>query len=301
MRTYAGAWPVMVTPYDKNLKIDYGVYRTMIEWYIAHGVGGLYANCLSSEMYLLDDSERLRLAAEAVKTANGRVPVAATGNLGKTFDEHIMLCRRIADSGVDAVMLLVPEFYDNDDELERYYLTVAEKVDAPLGFYECPVPRHYLLGVELVQRLAHTGRFVAYKETSANLNKIQTLLSVIAGTSLALLQANTSYLRDAIVAGTPGTMSIATNWLPDLVSAVIEKEKAGDVDAGRLQAKLCSMDLVERAVRPVGIKYLLRKRGLPIIPNTRRTPAAPCPLEMLRALDECAGMWFTANGELQST
>ncbi|PIE31386.1 hypothetical protein CSA56_18445 [candidate division KSB3 bacterium] len=96
-------------------------------------------------------------------------------------------------------------------------------------------------------------------------------------------------------------MSIATNWLPDLVSAVIEKEKAGDVDAGRLQAKLCSMDLVERAVRPVGIKYLLRKRGLPIIPNTRRTPAAPCPLEMLRALDECAGMWFTANGELQST
>jgi 4-hydroxy-tetrahydrodipicolinate synthase len=98
MKPYTGAWPVMVTPYDKKLKIDYGVYQTMIVWYLDHGVGGLYANCLSSEMYLLDDDERLALVAEAVKAADGRVPVAATGNLGNTFDDHVAFCRRIADT-----------------------------------------------------------------------------------------------------------------------------------------------------------------------------------------------------------
>ncbi len=299
MSTYSGAWPVMVTPYDSNLHIDYGVYRTMIAWYLAHGVGGLYANCLSSEMYLLDETERLGLATEAVRAADGRVRVAATGNLGNSLDEHITFCRRIADAGADVVMLLVPEFHDNDTDLEHYYLTLADKIEAPLGIYECPVPRRYQLGVELVRRLAQTGRFVAYKETSADLTKIRALLSVTAGTPLSLLPANTPYLSDAVEAGAPGAMSIAANWLPDLVGAVIAKGHAGDPDAERLHAQLCMMELVERAVRPVGIKHLLRQRGIPITPSTRRTTYEPCSPEVLRALEYCAGMWFTPDGELQ--
>ena len=42
-------------------------------------------------------------------------------------------------------------FYDNDADLERYYLEVCDKVEAPLGIYECPVPRSYHLGVPLVR------------------------------------------------------------------------------------------------------------------------------------------------------
>jgi 4-hydroxy-tetrahydrodipicolinate synthase len=249
-------------------------------------------------MYLLDDTERMALAAEAVKAAGGRAPVAATGNLGNTFDEHIAFCCRIADTGVDVVMLLVPEFHDNDADLERYYLTLADQVEAPLGIYECPVPRRYQLGVELVERLAHTGRFVAYKETSSDLAKIQALLSVTAGTPLAILPANTSYLLEAITSGAPGAMSIAANWLPDLVGTVIAKGKTEDPDAERLHAHLCMMELVERAVRPVGIKHLLRQRGIPIVANTRRTDYTPCSPEVLYALECCTKMWFTTDGEL---
>ena len=38
-----------------------------------------------------------------IKTAGGRVPVAATGNLGASLAEHIALCRRVADAGADVV------------------------------------------------------------------------------------------------------------------------------------------------------------------------------------------------------
>jgi dihydrodipicolinate synthase/N-acetylneuraminate lyase len=40
----------MITPFDEGLRIDVGVYRAMITWYLERGVGGLYANCLSGEM-----------------------------------------------------------------------------------------------------------------------------------------------------------------------------------------------------------------------------------------------------------
>lgn len=267
----------------------------MIEWYIAHRVGGLYANCLSSEMYMLDNEERLTLVREAVRVTNGRVPVAATGNLGETVAEHLDLCRRVADAGADVVMLVVPPFIEADSDLERYYLALAEQIDAPLGLYECPVPRPHHLSVDLVRRLAGSGRFVAYKETSCDLNKIKALLAATAGTPLALLQANTPYLLEAVRAGAPGTMSIAAIWLPDLVHEVIEAGRAGQRDADRLHARLCALELAQRVVHPHGSKYLLSKRGVPIAPHSRHHASSLTP-EVRYALDCCAALWFDHAG-----
>jgi len=294
---YMGAWPTMVTPYDKDLKIDLGAYRAMVEWSIERGVGGLYANCQSSEMYLLDAQERLSLVREAVAQAGGRVPVAATGNLGATVGDHIRFCQQVADAGADVVMLVVPTLYDDDADLERYYLEVCDKVEAPLGIYECPVPRSYHLGVPLVRTLAETGRFVAYKETSCRMEKIEALLDVTRDTPFSLLQANTPYLLASIRAGALGTMSTAAVWLPDLVAAVIDKGLAGDPDAERLQGELCVMHFVERLAHPQGTKYLLHKRGLDISPRSRheRFPLTP---EVLQGLDYCAERWFDGQGNL---
>jgi 4-hydroxy-tetrahydrodipicolinate synthase len=297
MAKYAGAWPTMVTPYESDLCVDVGAYRTIVEWYIERGAGGLYANCLSSEMYLLDQDERIILIREAVDAAAGRVPVAATGNLGETVTEHIVSCQSVAAAGADVVMLVVPEFYDHDADMERYYLSIAEQVDAPLGLYECPVPRSYHLGVDLVRTLAQTGRFVAYKETSCDLDKIVMLLNVTRDTPLSLLQANTPYLLKSLQAGGLGTMSTAAIWLPDLVAAVIDKGLAGDADAERLQRLLCAMHLVQRLAHPQGTKYLLGKRGLPITSRSRHEHSPLTP-EVLQALDYCAGRWFDEAGNL---
>jgi 4-hydroxy-tetrahydrodipicolinate synthase len=289
----------MVTPFDEDLQIDAGAYRALVSWYIAHGAGGVYANCLTSEMYHLNTAERLLRVREAVRAAGGRAPVAATGNLGASLAEHIELCQRVAGEGADVVMLVVPEFLLSAAELERYYLTIAEQVSAPLGLYECPVPRPYHLSVELAARLAQTGRFAAYKETSCDLEKIRAHLAALRGTPLALLQANTPYLLEAVRAGAPGTMSIAATWLPDLTAAVITAARAGDPAAEALQARLCALELAQRAVHPLGTKYLLAKRGLPVAPYGRAHP--PLSGEVLRALDLAAQSWFDDHGELKNS
>ncbi len=287
----------MITPYNEDLTIDVGAYRRMIAWYLAHGVGGLYANCLSSEMYALNDEERLRLVSEAVAAVGGRVPIAATGNLGDTVAAQIKFCQRVADAGADIVMLIVPPFYDTEVALEHYYLTLAAQVNAPLGLYECPVPRPYHLSVDLVRTLAQTGRFQVFKETSCDWAKIEALLEVTRDTPLELLQANTPYLLDFIRAGGRGTMSIATIWLPELVAAVIAKERAGLPEAVHLQRMLCALEMVQRVVHPQGTKYLLGKRGLSVHPRTRGMPLLA--REVVQALDYAAAWWFDAEGNLK--
>ena len=292
-----GTWPVMITPFDDDLKIDMNGYRSLLDWYLQLDVGGLYANCLSSEMYHLEPDERLLLISEAVKAANGQRPVAATGNLGGDITEHINFCRQVADTGVDVVMLVVPTFCENDSELEDYYLTIAEKVDAPLGLYECPVPRSYHLGVDLVEKLAETGRFVAYKETQCELPRMKELLNVIQSTPLALLQANIPYLLESVKAGAPGSMNVASIWMPDLVAKVIELGHAGDPAAERLQNILCAMEMAQRTVQLRGIKYLLSKRGFPIKMHVRKEQP-PLSAEEIYGLDCAAEGWFREDGSL---
>jgi len=288
----------MVTPFDANLTLDLGAYRAMIAWYLEHGVGGLYTNCLSSEMYHLDDDERVALVREAVRSAGGRVPVAATGNLGEDVTAHLRLCRRMAEAGADVVMLVVPPFLNDDAALERYYLQMAEQIDAPLGLYECPVPRPYHLSIPLVRTLAHSGRFVAYKETSCDLAKICALAEALRGTPLHLLQANVSYLIEATRAGAPGTMSVASIIAPELVAEVIAAAQRAAPQAERLHARLCALHLAQRQVHPHGSKYLLAKRGVPIATHARQQPSPLSP-EVLAALDHAARHWFAEDGSLR--
>ncbi len=290
MIQYSGAWPVIPTPYTENGEIDRAAYRTLIEWYIQQRAGGLYTNCLTSEMYALTPAERLLLVSEAVAVSAGRVPIAATGNFGATPAEHAAFCRQVAAAGADIVMLVVPETIPDDEALEAYLMRLAGEVDARLGLYECPVPRPYHLGIELVRKLAHTGRFFAFKETSCDPEKITALVEATRGTALAYLQANTPYLLDSVRMGAPGTMSIAAGFAPEIVQKVIEYALASDPRADALHDRLCAMELGERVVHPMGMKYLLAKRGLPF--SMRSRTAQPLSPEVIRALDSAARVWF---------
>jgi len=298
MEKLGGAWPTMVTPFAENGRIDWGAYRRIVEWYIAMGVGGVYANCLSSEMYQLSDSERVRLAREAVDVAAGRIPVAATGNLGEGIEAHLELCRHLAGVGVDIVMLVVPRGMPKREDLAHYYATMAERLDTPLGLYECPVPRRFHLPDELVGELADSGRFVAYKETSENLDRIRRLIARTQSTPLSVLQACNAYLLDSVRAGGLGSMSIAAIHLPDLLRDIIAKGLAGDPDAERLQRLLSAIHLAQRCCHPQGTKYLLAKRGLPITARCRAS-ARPLSAETRLSLDQAAQIWFRPDGALR--
>ncbi|VAX24293.1 hypothetical protein MNBD_IGNAVI01-2634, partial [hydrothermal vent metagenome] len=245
---YKGVWPVLITPYNDDLSIDIDGYRKMLEWYSSLDLGGVYANCQSSEMFELTDDERLLLITEALKVVDRKFPVVATGNFGNNIDEHIEFIKKVADTGAEIVMLTVPTFHNTDEELEKYYLTIVEKTDAKLGIYECPVPRSYNLGLGLVKVLADSGRFFAYKETSCNIDRIKKLIEITSDTNLAYLQANVPYMLEAVKLGAPGSMNIAANWIPDLEIEVLKRGLEGDANADELNGILCGMEMAQRSV-----------------------------------------------------
>jgi 4-hydroxy-tetrahydrodipicolinate synthase len=220
-------------------------------------------------MFLLSEEERHRLARVAVKVAGGRVPVVATGSFGDDAPAQAASVRRMADTGVDAVVLVLPPFAQTEAELGDYFETVLDATDGPLGLYECPVPTRRSLPTALVGRLARTGRFVCYKETSCDPVVLAAQCAATAGTPLAVLQANTPYLLEARRLGCPGSMCISANVAPELVRDVLTLP---DEDASEPHRRLCAIDAIVRLNHPTVAKFLLAERGLPIgLTNRKRT------------------------------
>lgn len=72
-----GLWPVMLTPFTEEKEVDYQGLKALTRWYLEQGAAGLFAVCLSNEMELLTEEERLKISS-CVKEEAGDVPVAST-------------------------------------------------------------------------------------------------------------------------------------------------------------------------------------------------------------------------------
>src|SRR5215213_8000310 len=110
--------PVMITPFDLKAKVDLGVVSALIDFYLAAGVKGFFANCLSSEMFSISEDERLELTKHVVDTVNGRVPVVATGSFGLTIEDKAEFTKKIFDTGISAVILITGHYANVDDSDE---------------------------------------------------------------------------------------------------------------------------------------------------------------------------------------
>ncbi len=102
-----GLYPVMLTPFTDDGAIDWRGVDALTDWYLDNGATGLFAVCLSSEMYDLTDDERLALARRVVARAAPRgAPVVASGTFGGSIAMQAAFVRRMADTGVAAVVAL---------------------------------------------------------------------------------------------------------------------------------------------------------------------------------------------------
>ena len=107
---YRGVWPVMLTPFDDNRQIDWDSLKKLIDWYLAAGVDGLFANCQSSEMFFLSEDESLQLTRFVVDYVADRVPVVASGHTACGLAQQIDQLGKMAETGVDSVIMISNRF-----------------------------------------------------------------------------------------------------------------------------------------------------------------------------------------------
>lgn len=302
MKFPGGVWPVMLTPFTKEGAVDYEGLKSLTDWYIDCGCQGLFAVCQSSEMYFLSLDERLQIAKTVVKAAGGRVPVIASGNISEDGKERVEETKKMAETGVDAVILITNQFAAPDESDEVWIkncLKFIERIDPdiPLGFYECPYPYKRLISTENLRICAQTGRFYFLKDTSCDMELIRERLAAIEGTDLKLYNANSTTLLASLREGAYGFSGVMANFHPSLYIHLCEHFKEKEVE--ELQAFLAIASLIERQYYPVNAKYYIQKyTGVPMTTFSRRqddkglTETFKMEVDMLRCLETKFGEKF---------
>ncbi len=263
-----GLWPVMLTSFEEDGAIDWEGVDALTDWYIASGAGGLFACCLSSEMYALTPEERLALARRVVARSDRRVPVVATGTFGGEVERQAAFVRQMAETGVAAVVVITSQLAAADED-ESVFATWMERLlertaPVPLGLYECPVPYKRVLVPQTVAWLARTGRFRYLKDTTCDLAAIQAKLEAIRGTPLGLFNAHTPTALASLQSGAAGLSPIAANYYPGLYAWLCAHHADCPRQAQDLQRSLTLMEGVARAHYPTAAKAFLRDGGLPV-------------------------------------
>ena len=284
--------PVMITPFNLKAKVDLDVVSVLVDFYLAAGVKGFFANCLSSEMYSISEDERLELTRHVVRSVAGRAPIVATGSFGLTIDDKAEFARKIYDTGIDAVILITGH-YANVEDNEEVLLRNFEKMfrltrEIPMGLYECPAPYKRIISPGLFRTLLSTGRLVYHKDTSIDLENVKGKLDMIKDTDqLEFYDAHTPNAMYSLQMGAKGMSSISGNFYPEILVWMCNNANNPDKqeDVKWLQGELSRVDPLIHVAYPMSAKYFLRKRGLPVR-TISRAHALELTAQQKQTLDE---------------
>ncbi len=270
----------MLTPFLSNGNIDFPALTQLTEIYLQAGSSGLFANCLSSEMFELTDKERIQVIKHVIKVVNGAVPVVATGTFGGPISKQADFVKAVSDTGVEAVIAIASLLANEEesDEIfnDRVFELLHQTDQIPLGFYECPVPYKRVLKPQQLADFVATGRVIYHKDTSLDLIQIKEKLKLTDGHAFGLYDAYMVHAVESLKAGTSGLSCIQGNYFPELIVWLCDHYNDNHLkdDVAAVQHFLTENMDVMHNVYPVVSKYFLQKRGLNISTFTRRNVGA---------------------------
>lgn len=271
-----GIYPVMITPYTADNRLDLEAVDRMVEFYAAGGCQGVFAVCQSSEMFDLSEDERVALAARVVKAVRGRMNVVASGHISDAIEDQLRELGRIAATGVDGVVM-VSNRLAKADESDEVFIANMNRIlealpDVTFGMYECPYPYKRLLSDQTLAAMRDSGRFSFIKDTCCNVALMAHRIRLLDG-KIQLFNANCATLLDTLRSGAAGFSGIMANYHPDLFVWLYANYEKQPEKAEELMAALSVLSGTERACYPVCCKYHMGLMGVPmeIISRSRDT------------------------------
>jgi len=225
---FEGALTAMVTPFDKEGKVDEEGLRENVRFQIKKGIHGLVPVGTTGECATLSYEEHNRVVDVVIDAAKGKVPVLAGTGSNSTW-EAIMLTKHAKEVGADGALLVVP-YYNKPTQagLYQHFKRIAEEIDIPQVIYNIPSRTAVNMLPKTMAKLAKIKNIVGVKEASGNLEQVARIIE-LAGKELSVVSGDDSLTLQIMKLGGVGIISVASNLVPDKVTKMVNSFRSGDV------------------------------------------------------------------------
>lgn len=267
-----GSLTALVTPFEKNGRLDEKAFRELVEWQIAEGTTGLVPVGTTGESPTLSHDEHRHVVKTCVEVARGRVPVIAGAGSNNT-EEAVGLVKYAESVGADAVLVVTP-YYNKPTQrgLYAHFAAVAQATTLPVIIYNIP-PRSIIdMSPETMGRLAHDFKNIAgVKDATGKVERVSEQ-RITCGTDFIQLSGEDASALGFNAHGGVGAISVTSNVAPRLCAEFQNASLSGDnAKALELQDRLMPLHkaiFIEPGAS--GAKYALSRLGR--IENVLRSP-----------------------------
>lgn len=260
---FQGVFTAIITPFNKDKTINVEDLKKLIDFNIENGVSGIVPMGTTGESPTLNHDEHVHVIEVVCKHVNGRVPIIA-GTGSNSTKEALFMTSRAKDLGADASLQVAPYYNKPTQEgFYRHFKTIADEVDLPMIIYNIPGRAGKNIETDTIEKLAEHPNVVGVKEASGSLPQ---MMDVIDRTpdEFVVLSGDDNLTLPLMVAGGKGVVSVASNIVPDRMSAMVGAGLKGDFEEmKKLHYELLPFFKVEFIeTNPIPIKTALAMKGM---------------------------------------
>lgn len=217
----------MVTPFNKDLSINYSQARKLARHLVQSGSDGLVVVGTTGESPTLTKDEKVELFRAVVEEVGGdAVVIAGTGDYSTS--ETVALTRAAQKVGADGVMLVSPYYNKPSQEgLYQHFKAVAESTDLPIILYNIPGRTSVNLLPQTVARLSQVKNIVAIKEASGSMDQVSELRRVLPD-SFAIYSGDDSLTLPILALGGKGVISVLSHLAGERIKEMINAYTSGN-------------------------------------------------------------------------
>ena len=162
---FDGVFTALLTPFDKENKINEKALRELVALNLKMGVKGFYVCGSTGEAFLMSKDERARVMEIVKSEAGDATLIAHIGSVNEM--EATALAKHAKALEYDLVSSVAPFYYKfSFEEIKGYYCRLADAAELPMLVYHIPVLSGVNMGVNDLGAFLNDDRFIGIKYTS---------------------------------------------------------------------------------------------------------------------------------------
>ena len=279
----SGVYAAMLTPFDKNGRVNIPVVTKMVDFFVQKGVDGIFPVSNVGEFIQISEGDKRDFVDAVIRTAGGRVRVTP-GISSPNPRQSIEFGKYCLQAGADAVVVSAPYYFKYPPEMvESFLSSVARGLDLPVILYNIPLYANEI-SIDSLGRLLQIDNIVALKESSGSLANLQNILNLAHGMNrdFRLMVGWEEMLLAALTVGAHGCMVASGGILPELMTAIRHLYYTNQfIQAARIQRLVAkATEEMRKVFFPYGYKLGMQSRGFDMGPFAIDIPA-PFALQMV--------------------
>src|SRR5262245_5693300 len=267
-RLLTGSFVALITPFNNDGSVDFGAFRTLLKFHEAHGTSAVLIMGSTGETSMLTPEEKKQIIVEAAKMKTPRMPIFF-GCTGNNTEATIANVRFAKENGADGAILAAPAYIcAPEEDIERFFLEVADATDLPLGIYNNPPRVKSDLHWDHLRRIFKHPNYVVHQESTRGVGQVAQVLAGHPDVSVMCCDSpNLGLVIPTMSLGGHGTANMTGNIAPAEMAAISTPWRSYREAETFKETYLRLLPLLHytySAINPVAVKSLMKAVGLPV-------------------------------------